>query len=179
MPFATWWRERFGETPPLGPCLRERFSDRWLRLHSLPQAKRYPDTESETNEVRRRAWVCASDLLWKAQPLWLVTGEYEQAKPNLTVLSRTFELVGDFRDPRLESPFTAYVAPAIWPDEDFLSFIDAVAADELRVLWVSESSGEIFAPYDGGIDLILDNRTRRAALRRVFADWVSKHPAGL
>lgn len=179
--FSSWWSERFGDTPPLGHCLRERFKERWLRLHSLPQAKRYAETASEAGEVRRRAWVCASELLWKTQPLWMVTGEYADAQPSLALHSRIFELAGVFPlpDPIGQSPFTAYVARAIWPDDDFFWLIDAVAAGEQRVLWVSETSGEIFAPYDGGIDLIVDNRMRRAALRRVFADWVSKRPDGL
>ena len=39
--FKSFWRNHYGECPPLGHRLRDAFVDRWVRFHSLPESKRY------------------------------------------------------------------------------------------------------------------------------------------
>lgn len=55
------WRARFGEVLPAGFLCREALSDRWLRIHSLPESKRYPADPSEMAELLSRhnrvAWL--------------------------------------------------------------------------------------------------------------------------
>jgi hypothetical protein len=36
-----WWNNHYPEAPPVGFLLRQVYSDRWLRIHSLPGSKRY------------------------------------------------------------------------------------------------------------------------------------------
>ena len=43
---TTAWRTRWGENP-VAYELRDRHADRWVRFHSLPQSKRYAETEDE------------------------------------------------------------------------------------------------------------------------------------
>jgi hypothetical protein len=46
-PFGPKWTEHWGEALPISYRLRDQFGDRWVRFHSLPQSKRYPDGELE------------------------------------------------------------------------------------------------------------------------------------
>jgi hypothetical protein len=37
----------------------------------------------------------------------------------------------------------------------------------------------LFAPYDGGMDVVLPTTAERDHLRSAHSDWLSTHPAGL
>ncbi|WP_425586206.1 DUF3885 domain-containing protein [Streptomyces sannanensis] len=41
------WESNWPGTLPLGHLLRSAWPDRWVRFHSLPESKRYADTEAE------------------------------------------------------------------------------------------------------------------------------------
>lgn len=41
------WEQRWPGSWPEADKLRGLFPDRWVRFHSLPGSKRYPDTEAE------------------------------------------------------------------------------------------------------------------------------------
>lgn len=45
--FYKLWRNAFGETAPIGYQLKDIFPERWLRVHSLPESKRYADSKEE------------------------------------------------------------------------------------------------------------------------------------
>ena len=65
------------------------------------------------------------------------------------------------------------------PAGAFDTLLDAIAADVQRALWVSARSGAVFAPYDGGADLIVPSEVERDALAETFAAWRSPRPDGL
>jgi hypothetical protein len=44
---------------------------------------------------------------------------------------------------------------------------------------VHERTTEVFAPYDGGVDLIFSNVERRDQYRQRFSAWLSARPDGL
>ncbi|MBA3394192.1 MAG: hypothetical protein H0T89_16205 [Deltaproteobacteria bacterium] len=85
-----------------------------------------------------------------------------------------FESAGDFTDGSYEAPIQVAAASATWPHSGFESMVEAIANDEYRAIWVSQVSGEVFAPYDRGVDLIATEATgRRGALRSALGDWLS------
>ena len=45
--FLAHWKAWYPDSPPLAFALREIYPDLWLRIHSLPQGKRYAETDSE------------------------------------------------------------------------------------------------------------------------------------
>lgn len=181
--FESWFRERFEATPPLGYCLREAHHERWLRLHSLPESKRYAEDDSERAEVRSRAWAAASEVLPTGSAVWVVSCLFGREPLQLRLPkapSLLFERAGRYEHESLEEPCVAYAAQTTWPHGDFDQLVDAIAEDAERAVWFSSVSGEAFAPYDGGIDLIVETPQRADALRRVFPpDWFSRRPDGL
>ena len=48
------WSMSFPDCEPLAHQLRSVFADRWVRFHSLPESKRYPESEAEYGVVMRR-----------------------------------------------------------------------------------------------------------------------------
>jgi hypothetical protein len=182
--FQSWLREHFGATPPVGYCLRTDHRDRWLRLHSLPESKRYAADEDERAEVRARAWAAASEVLPTGSPAWLVTCCFGDERASLgldAVPSLVFEHAGRYEHALLEGePLVAYAASTPWPHEGFDRLIEAIAADEVRAAWFSPVTRAVFAPYDGGVDLVAESPRGAAAWRRVFrSDLFSARPDGL
>jgi hypothetical protein len=181
--FEGWLREHFGATPPVGHCLRTDHRKRWLRLHSLPESKRYAEDDVERAEVRRRAWAAASEVLLTSSPVWLVTclfGTDPDHSRLDEVPSLVFDRAGRYEHALIDEPLVAYAAQTTWPHDGFDQLIDAIAGDAVRAVWFSQASGEVFAPYDGGIDLVVESPKRAETLRRVFpSDWFSKRADGL
>lgn len=179
--FGRWMRGHFGTTPPVGHRLREAHPERWLRLHSLPGSKRYAEDDAERAEIRRRAWAAASELFETGKPVWLVARSFEVDVSPTDSESRPASTRVEFPDPADDETIVAFVARTTWPDADFERWIDAIADDgPWRAVWFAEATGEAFAPYDGGFDLVLASAERAEALRRVFPpDWFPSRADGL
>ena len=173
--FASWWASRFGDTVPIGSRMRTVFCDRWVRFHSLPDSKRYAESATERAEVLRRYRALANAVLSASATPWVVAPVYEWDGDTVVTirelgderLQYALSFSGDRRgDDREGAIYVARLAPSI-------ESLDAIANDQLRAVWVCESHEEIFAPYDGGTDLILRSRQRVEELRHEFADWLS------
>ena len=48
------WQRQWPACPPLADDLKRAYHDRWVRFHSLPGSKRYPDTDAEYDIVLHR-----------------------------------------------------------------------------------------------------------------------------
>jgi hypothetical protein len=67
-----------------------------------------------------------------------------------------------------------------WADGDFDELLTSIAEERAGpTLWMSEATGSIFAPYDGGVDLFLAKLEEATSLKSKYRDWLSSHPAGL
>jgi len=48
------WNKNFSNFPPVPSELKNYFKDRWLRIHTLPESKRYPENENEYAVIIKR-----------------------------------------------------------------------------------------------------------------------------
>lgn len=183
----TWWQAEFGACPPVGYRLRETFPRRWVRFHSLPDAKRYAETDSEALEILRRYNTVASALLGDGEPIVVVYTAYSDTEAptppaDHPAVLASLELVHfDTRaiaDPNLYWHFWA--ANATWQPGRFDDLLVRVANDEIEnVLLVHPGRRAVFHPYDGGADVIGADIFVRDSLRRDFRPWLSTLPSGL
>lgn len=142
------WKRTFGKFAPLGYVCREKLPSRWLRIHSLPKSKRYPQTEAEYRELLRRHNEVATDLLGEGDECALFVDE----------------------DGRWIT----------WNRGQFDSLIRSVADENAgRVLFANFQRQTIYAPYDGGADLIVATPAHVALKRMLWRDWLSSWPDGL
>ena len=197
--FLEHWRQRYGETPLVGHVLRRRFPRRWLRVHSLPESKRYAETDDERREILRRQNALCSDLIGDGERCVIVFGQLgegdgdgdsegqqlpEDAREVLRGFAPTFltrvaaaDVAGD---PELDGEIPLMMAELAWRPGAIDAVLLAVADDILETpLLVSVERGRIVAPYDGGVDVIVDSEELRDQLRARYASWLSRHPAGL
>jgi hypothetical protein len=190
MSIASNWAARFGDLLPLGHVLRTALAgSRWLRIHSLPEAKRYAESGAEYDELLRRHNEVASEVLGSAAPCAMIVARYASGAQT-TDWSEEARVLGWSLEPNTTWGRAAYdddgvflefaIAPVAWSPSTFDALIRSVADDQERgVLFFSETTGEVYAPYDGGADLFLRSSDRRDAFRLRWQRWLSARLDGL
>ncbi|MFI5732048.1 hypothetical protein ACIA49_18130 [Kribbella sp. NPDC051587] len=159
--------------------------DRWVRFHSLPESKRYADSEAEYGEILRRHYAVLDALSGGTAyeqlvvigvdygPNDLVTGWTRRYLPG----AWPWQCRLDADDPdRGPSYFWVKSEPS-QPELDTL--LRAVADDYAQIIVIPTDASWVFKPYDGGADIYAADRIDRDALRDRFADWLSKRADGL
>jgi hypothetical protein len=174
--FRQDWRRFYGDVPPLSFVLRET-STPWVRFHSLPNSKRHAETLDEDDVVLKRANTVSAFALGN-DPVWLVqVGDVDLGWPKEALAHRTqfaLQFVGYFRDDDTDWP--TYAASTKFAIGKFNRLIEDVAKERaFETLWMSKSTGRIVAPYDGGIDVFLESKDARTAIKQRFHDWRPSH----
>ena len=75
--------------------------------------------------------------------------------------------------------FSFWSADLQWDLAPNAELLRRIALDEVRAIWMNRSTGELFAPYDGGLDIIAADESRRNSLRSTFSAWLPANDAGL
>lgn len=183
--FQGWWSARFGLNLPLGWVLRNAFRERWVRFHKLPASKRYPETAQELAEILRRHAALTKELFSAGSDCWFVTVTFERATsdhltlPELPGLTLERVIQTSCPDPVVADDVTIWAASVTWDRDRFEEARRAIVDDQLKALWVAEASAEVFAPYDGGVDLVLATASRRETLATRYRHWLPGTPSGL
>lgn len=186
--FGAFWRGAYADSPPLGYLLRRRYRERWVRFHSLPGSKRYATTKGERETVLGRMNTLASDVLGDDKPCWLVASKFVDRNAQWPVekvlggrrLLPAFRFIdGDFgQDESFE--LRSWVCRLCWRSGAVDDLLAGVADDALRgILAVSCATAAVFAPYDGGADLILPDPGQALCVKERHAGWLSGQPEGL
>ena len=169
--FLAHWRRYFGDTPLAGYQLRHCVPDLWMRIHSLPESKRYADTDAERRIILHRQNTVLTRVLGDGGDCWLLISnplDKSVALPSLALRPLPESWCPD------ELPLS--LARMAWRPGALDAQLLAVA-DELldRLMIVSVADVRVIAPYDGGMNLVLETDAVRQQLRGEFRDWL---PAG-
>jgi hypothetical protein len=185
-----FWDQTFPGVPPIPHRFREWFADRWVRFHSLPESKRYPDSEGEYSTILSRHNELL-DGLARGKEITLVTAGYSQSEIPIRDNSlsnwdsaaehwRTVPmhiLDGDSEDLNY---WHLFASDFVWTPGAIDPILRLVANDELANIFVlSVGDNWLYHPYDGGADVILPTTESRDILRSHHAEWLSPHSAGL
>ena len=164
MNIPSLWRSFYAENSPIAYWLREQIPDLWFRVHSLPQSKRYAESEGETSEILRRHNRVASEILGENASCVVFFPSYaDHVDPSLFA-DFEWQFFEQFRTEDLQ--ITLFAAETKWQNHQFDAILRRVANDEIRYIsWMNVQTGEIFAPYDGGADLFLSSTERRDFLK--------------
>lgn len=189
--FQRYWEQHYPGCPPIGHYLREAYADKWFRIHSLPNSKRYPETGEEYREVLRRHNALLLDLVGKGAPYVLITTGYSESPKPVQSYHQLSFLVSDSRvlytipKHELEGDAEPYywhffMSNRTWsePSEDELLKLiaDNVVAN---VLMVGLEPNCIYHPYDDGADVFVASTSIRDQKKEKYARWLSNHPQEL
>ncbi|MBN9117653.1 MAG: hypothetical protein J0I06_00525 [Planctomycetes bacterium] len=186
------WQERFPNCEPVSHLMRTAFRKRWVRFHSLPESKRYPENEGEYETVLHRHNRILGELVGSERGVALLTTGYSETPqpvrtyPELDAfdpnakLWRTVamhELERDFSDPNY---WHVFASGWEWRRGLFDPLVRLVADGTVaNVMIVDLDCRWLLHPYDGGMDVILDSPAARGRLRAIHKDWLSLRADGL
>lgn len=189
------WPIFFSDSEPVAFWLRETFPSRWVRFHSLPGSKRYPDDEGELAIVLGRQNRVLDELVGSVGSVVLLTTDYrpppgiieisDSGKPEL----RAFDMdARHWRTVLMNDPDVGFEPGNCW--DVFASewqwrpgrldpVLRLVADNRVsNVMVVDPGCKWLFHPYDGGMDLILESPAARDRIKSAHADWLSLRPDG-
>jgi len=178
-----FWDKNFGLSPPIGYRLRQTYKPRWFRIHTLPDAKRYPDSENDFQEILRRHNSMIEDVLGDTSSYVLLSFE-ENLAPALDFESTELAFKVPFHEldsnSEEEGHISIWMYELEWRPNSLDSLLRLVALDKLSNLGiVNTAHASLCFPYDGGGDVILSKVEELMHLKNEYSDWLSKHPEGL
>lgn len=189
---AALWRERRPSAPPIAAhTFRGAYADRWVRFHSLPESKRYPESEDEYAIVLHR-YNTVLDKLFAGLDVFVVTADWSETptgpagypEPRQTLHPDGVRwwtgLDDEDPDPEFHIHTRLYADRRPWRHGCADELLRAVADDTLAQVFLTDTQlRRIHHPYDGGADVILATPAERDRLRGEHTDWLPSHPAGL
>ena len=191
--FNTFWALNFAETIPIQHYFKQEYTDRWFRIHSLPESKRYADNEQEWNILLDRQNRIITDLFGDNTKLLLVTGDYNYNPPHdshITKVENAFKKYSftglDEIDLHKLSPneydesqtYRPAFSEIIWNTKGHDPLLIEIANGVVRAFFVSFDGKIIIAPYDGGIDFILKDTKTRDIYKQKYRKWLSERDDG-
>ena len=167
------WEKYHKDIPRLSWHLRIHKAETWFRIHSLPESKRYPDSKDEESILLDRHNEIAPLVLQDSRKLHL----HWSWKSNLHGIAGT--KTGSYEDDGVETPLYAAEVKS-WSPGHYDELIRSVAHDELpAVIFMNPKTGNIYAPYDGGADIFIEESKLRKRIQSQFAMWASQFEGGL
>lgn len=184
---TTLWEARFPGLRPIGHQIRG--SERWVRFHSLPESKRYADSEAEYGELLARHHAVLDSLAEPGSEMLVVTPSWsptararrrprsvERAAPNAKLW---MSIRGDEEDSDawFINLFVSNIQNSPLALDALLRLVaDSTTAD---VIISAQDLDWLYHPYGGGADVIAPSREDRDALKQRFQDWLPTNAAGL
>lgn len=184
------WNNNFPNFSPIAHELKNKFNERWFRIHTLPESKRYPEDEEEFSEILRRHNSILTDLFGANQKYFLLTNSYglslekikKEAKlVKLNLQKNYWQSINIVED----DEFEPYYWHIYFDEKDWVKG----SIDDLLRLVANDASGNVilfsadkkiaYHPYDGGADIIFENSDLRDFHKEKYKDWLSIYPSGL
>jgi hypothetical protein len=183
------WQERWPGCPKLPYELRGA-TDRWIRFHTLPGSKRYPEVEAEYSIVLARHNTVLGELVTGPEVLVVTAGYSDAPEPSASCRSPETLVVHPNAsywssvciddEPGFESWMHLYVSRTPWAVGRLDPLLRQVADDVIANVLVADTGLRwLYHPYDGGMDVMLSSTAERDVLRERHRNWLSTHPGGL
>lgn len=189
--FIDYWKKEYPEALPINHELKWVYRDRWFRIHSLPESKRYADSPEEYKIILHRQNQLINDLIGEETEVVILFGLYSTD----TINNDKHEELTDFgefqkvltidlhttRPEEYEDRvyFDIFAKVENWENESRNNLLKAIVDDEIRAMFVCPSKKCIIAPYDGGVDIIVDSSEKRDLLKSKYKDWLSDREDGM
>ena len=191
--FNRLWILNYPESVPISHIFKHDFVDRWFRIHSLPDSKRFADNDKDWCILLTRQNEIITDLLGDDSNVILVTGEYNWGERTDHVVDEE-EVYKKYSFSRLDNIdlyklnpddydngeiYRPVFAETVWTPNQHDKLLREIANDNTRAFFVSFDKNIIVAPYDGGVDIILKDSLTRDNYKNKYKDWLSFREDGL
>jgi hypothetical protein len=180
--FNKYWEDNYLNWKPISYELRHSEVDRWFRIHSLPESKRYAESEEEYLELLRRQNALFLKLIGNNTEVVLCQFRYRYDD---TVMSYNkipdlvgFSLVDSFVSNE-DTMTDIFICITQWIEGKYDKLLREIADGESSVMFICPFNNCILAPYDGGMDIIADSTDERNKLKAKYSQWLSAREDGM
>lgn len=192
--FNDFWVSIYPDTVPIPYTLKHRYPNRWFRIHSLPESKRYAETQEEWTILLDRQNEIITDVLGHSSKVLLVTNRYCWAGDNKIEEEADTQGFARFNSTPLDAIDLHQLYPddydegqtilpafseQVWQPRIYDELLKVIAQDEARAFFVSKINECLVAPYDGGIDFVLRDEATKNKYRHKYMNWLSTRTDGL
>lgn len=192
--FQKLWTLNYPDTVPISYLFKDYYRDRWFRIHSLPQSKRYAENEDEWKILLSRQNEIITDLFGTDTPIFLITGEYNRGNHRQIHITDEAEIFKPFLFTSLDNIemnkidseqydesdiYRPAFATTVWKPNHYENILREIATDNIRAFFVSFDKDIIVAPYDGGIDFVLKDSLTKQHYKNNYRQWLSESENGL
>jgi hypothetical protein len=192
--FQKLWVLNYPHTVPISYFFKNDYSERWFRIHSLPESKRYAENEREWEILLSRQNEIITDLFGIDTPILLVTGEYNWGDARQIHITEEEDIFKSFSFLQLDNIelykidseqydeteiYRPAFAKTIWKPNYHNTILREIASDNIRAFFVSFDKNVIVAPYDGGVDFVLENVRTKEKYKYKYKEWLSDREDGL
>ena len=192
--FQNLWNSNFAGSELISHLFKQNFAERWFRIHSLPESKRYADNENEWEILLSRQNEIITDLFGIDTPVLMVTGEYTSIDNKLFRYIVNEEIFEPFSFVPLDSikmhkidpeqydeqvEYRPFFTQIPWKPNSYNNILREVANDNIRVFFVSFDVSVIVAPYNGGVDIVVPDRATKENYTTKYSNWLSDRDDGL
>ncbi|WP_316520150.1 DUF3885 domain-containing protein [Kitasatospora brasiliensis] len=174
------WERRWPDTEPVGYELGRDERDTWVRFHSLPESKRYPDDEREYAIVLERHNTVLDELFTGSEVHVMVPRWSDRpSAPRMHWDTRHWRSWLCDEDPEFPYYCHVFVERRPWRRGSLDRLLRRVADDrEGGVIIAGAGLRRLYHPYDGGADVYLTTAEERDRLKERHFGWLSVHPSG-
>jgi hypothetical protein len=191
--FNIFMASRYPGLFPVPGFIKSSGADRWFRIHSLPLSKRYADDEEEWSILLDRQNQIITEIFGDKPTFLLLTGDnYTEGYIELHPLKEA-ESVAEFPFTILEplelhtvsmefeegQIFTPMFIELVWHPKKFDKILMDIADEKLQACFISRDEDIIIAPYDGGVDFVLQDTKTRDYYMQKYSAWLSPREDGL
>lgn len=168
------WERNWRRCHPIGHDLKHAYPERWVRFHSLPASKRYPDDEQEHATVLHRHNTVL-DHLFTGQDIHVITARWtDDPTPTGYLTTVCVNLDHDY-----PAYWHLYAERLAWQPGTLDHLLRQVADDVATGVLITDlDMRRVYHPYDGGADVLLPTTGERDSLESRHPDWLSTHPSG-
>jgi hypothetical protein len=184
--FTTYWQSNFADCPPINYLLKQKFTDKWLRIHSLPESKRYAQNETDWAILLERQHKVFADVFNVNDDIILIANTYQidnsdnfdfiykqqclenfdwKALPTIDILNLSKKQINK----------KVFIIPHLANCKFELKIIEPIliliAKDELRLFFINPKTNMIVAPYDGGVDIIYADTITKDLYKKQYGEW--------
>ncbi len=179
----TLWRKAFGELSPSSYDLRIRFPKASFRIHSFKE-KRLPESKKDEITILRaqnqilnlmfESEICVAVIVGRPAHNGEVVGDLPSVLTGGIYLDSLVN--SDLkRDDEESEVFCGAMVP--WQESCFDRLLLAIARwEEDSVMFVRFDRPAIFAPYDGGVDIVVLDPDFRSRIREICREWIWVNP---
>lgn len=171
--FTDFWAENYPESQPINYLFKHIYKDNWLRIHSLPDAKRYANTKEEMDIILFRQNTIIDDIFSQNSDIQIVVNFIESNSFLFSMFN--FTNIGVLIDN--ETVFQSFCFETTWETNGLNPMLMEIAEDNLRAFIIGEDC--LICPYDGGMDLIFKDVNKKYFYKEKYKKWLSKRVDGL